>query len=121
VVHTAPELERGVGRLGEAVQSIVDRDARREQEADLRALRDLPRVMTAMKRGLVVTLVRNGLFHTAIPREAWSSEGFDLKVRCNCGAEHTFPEEVGAVSDTFECGRAFLYDGVDVRVTKRPE
>lgn len=88
-------------------------------DVDLRAMRDLPRIPGAMRRGLVAVLVRNGLFHTAIPRQAWTAREADLAVRCNCGIEHPL-SAVPGTPENAPCGRWFLFDGTDVRVATRP-
>lgn len=110
------ETARQVGRVASAIEEHNRQDAEFERELD--AVRDVPRVMGAMRRGLVRNLVRTGLFHTSIPRAAWSASGDGLTVRCNCGEEHALPAD--AFCERVGCGRFFLFDGADVRVAVRP-
>jgi hypothetical protein len=113
------EVARELGRVADAIEAHNERDRRAAQDADARALRDLPRVQGAMQRGLARTMVRQGLFHTAIPRSAWDEKGDALTVRCNCGAEHVI--DPTAFVELAECGRWFMFDGTNVRVAVRPQ
>lgn len=111
------EVARAVNRLAEAVE-VHNRQQDSEFERELAATRDVPRIIGAVRRGLVRTFVRNGLFLTAIPRAAWKQEGDAVLVRCNCGAEHRFAKL--PFCERVECGRYFLHDGEDLRVGITP-
>jgi hypothetical protein len=112
------EVARQVARLADAVERHNSREIDAEFEREMAAIRDVPRITGAVRRGLVRNLVRAGLFHTAIPRAAWKQTPNGIAVRCNCGSEHEIPPD--ALADEVDCGRRFLFDGVDVRVAIRP-
>jgi hypothetical protein len=114
------EVAKALNRVAGAIEDHNARDSIAERAADVRALRDLPRVRTAMARGVAVALVRAGAYHTAIPRAAWRATKGSVVVTCNCGAEHEFAAEVAVPQDA-PCGRWFMFDGRDVRVAIRPQ
>lgn len=90
-----------------------------ELEAELRAIRDQFKVTTAMRRGIFLIGARNGMWLTRVPGEFWAQSDSDTRViACVCGLS---PEVKGWLEVTkCECGRAFVFDGDDVRVDRPP-
>ena len=117
-VDAQRETTAQVARVATALEMRNRREQDEAFERELEAMRDVPRITGALRRGLARNLVRNGLFHQPIPRSAWRESEDGLVIRCNCGAEH--PLAADAFCEKTACGRWFLFDGTNVRVAVRP-
>lgn len=108
-----------ITRLAEAVEAHNKRERTAELESELRAIREEHKVNTAMRRGLFIHMVRNGGWLTKVPPEFWAQESAGVyAISCVCGQT---PKVTGWLEITrCDCGRAFLFDGDDIRVDKPP-
>lgn len=112
-------VAEGLNRLAAAVEAHNKRERTAELESELRAIREEQKVNTAMRRGLFLNMARNGGWLTKVPSEFWAQKDAGVYViSCVCGKT---PEVTGWLEITqCECGRAFMFDGDDIRVDRPP-
>lgn len=116
-------VAREVARLADAIETHNNHDRDEVLESELRAMREVPRMETAVRRGVLLTSVKSGLFAVVVPPAYWTQPEADVyTISCPCGSTPRLDGYlVPTTCEGEDCERTYVYDGTDVRVTNLGE